>query len=1128
MNEGDDVGRSNSYHGANAEAVREPSPNSDPEAFSARVNTLRRGLLPPHLHKELITRGGKRRNIPRIPHRYSKRLRKGVVPDSSPSEDLSTGFSCLTEKDLQPFNGKSMNELMTNVLIEGTLFNKNELIDIENDDDNIDDFVAETPYDQLFNEVESGDNGRISSEDKNLKNIQDILHRIEDEEMKNLIEKWIYKYSSVFSDELTENAANVQPFVLTEKAQSTWASTLANKAPPRWQMLAKQKEVKRFIDKALKAKLIQPSKATAWSQVLLCPKPDGKWRFCIDFRNLNSNTNSEGWPLPNIKHIFERISRSKAKYFAVIDLTQGYYQMKIDERSRHLTAFRTALGIFEWLRLPMGLKGAGSYYQSMMQNVILTDLLYAICESYLDDILVYGRTKKELSDNLKSVISRLSTYGITVNPAKVKIHMDHVEYVGYVLDKYGITLSDEKRAKVTSIRLPTQAREMKSFLGLISQFRDHVPRFSELTAPFTEMIPDYKKGSNKPLQWTSELTKKFTELQDAVANCCKLYFLDERLPIYLHTDASIYGIGVYLFQVKDKQNIPIQFLNKQLNSTERKWNIVEKEMYAIFYSFMKLEHLLRDNPFTLRTDSKILSRMNTDHKEKVKRWKIAIQHFPFTVEHISGKFNVEADALSRLVPLPQRDNECHILEQTLTVEKDLKIDPIIYNKIKRAHGDINGHGGVQRTIDILTKKLNMFWKWMRNDVSTFIERCPCCQKMRRLKPLIHTIPFTLASYQPMKRICIDAIGPINIDGQKYKHILVFIDAFSRYVKLFPLETITSEEVLHSFNEWVCTFGCPSEIVTDNASYFLSELMKSFNDFTGMLHNTIQPYSHEENGIVERANQEVIRHLTAIVADKDIRSNWPKYLPYVQRIMNTFIKSSIGVSPNELIFGTSINHDDHFLTIPELKDKQTYHEHMINLTLIQERILKIAVENQEEHDLYVIAERSKGSTQTTYFPINSYVLVEYETQKTSKLHSVKHGPYRVLNFIGNVYTVEHLVRKDIRDFHVKLLSEYKHDDNNVDVDRVAKLDDEYADITSVLNHKFNPTNSLKRTNLEFLLTWDDDDDPKWYRWNSSLGDNEKIHEYLDNNKLRKFIPIKYTYPKDHPEEIARRAKRKREH
>jgi hypothetical protein len=356
--------------------------------------------------------------------------------------------------------------------------------------------------------------------------------------------------------------------------------------------------------------------------------------------------------------------------------------------------------------------------------------------------------------------------------------------------------------------------------------------------------------------------------------------MDEDLPIFLHTDASIYGIGGYLFQEKDGHKIPIQFLNKQLNKTERKWNIVEKEMYAIFYTFMKLEHLLRDKKFVLRTDSKILSKMNTEHKEKVKRWKIAIQHYNFDVQHILGKYNVEADALSRLVPLPERNAEVHVLEQNDTIQETKKLDPKIHANIKSAHGGIHGHGGIQRTLEILTKTLNLTWKGMRNDISTFIERCPCCQKMKRLKPQIHTIPFTLAAYQPMKRICVDAIGPINIDGQEYKHILVFIDAFSRYVKTYPLKSVNSEEVLNALNQWIADFGCPSEIVSDNASYFLSDLIKSFGDFTGVLHTTIQPYSHEENGIVERANQEVIRHLTAIVTDKDIRKNWPKYLPYV--------------------------------------------------------------------------------------------------------------------------------------------------------------------------------------------------------------------------------------------------------
>ena len=247
-------------------------------------------------------------------------------------------------------------------------------------------------------------------------------------------------------------------------------------------------------------------------------------------------------------------------------------------------------------------------------------------------------------------------------------------------------------------------------------------------------------------------------------------------------------------------------------------------MYAIFYTFKKLEYLLRDKHFILRTDSQILSRMNTDHKEKVKRWKIAIQHYDFDVQHIKGKFNVEADALSRLVSTPEKSaNEIHVLEQTETIKKHF-LSREVYNKIQLAHNGMEGHGGVKRTLHMLKATLKMNWKGIRKDVTTFIDNYPCCQKMKRLKPQIHTIPFTLASYQPMKRICVDAIGPINIKGAEYKHILVFIDAFPRYIKLFPLTAANSEQALHALNQWVADFGCPSEIVSDNASYFLSDLI----------------------------------------------------------------------------------------------------------------------------------------------------------------------------------------------------------------------------------------------------------------------------------------------------------------
>jgi len=297
-----------------------------------------------------------------------------------------------------------------------------------------------------------------------------------------------------------------------------------------------------------------------------------------------------------------------------------------------------------------------------------------------------------------------------------------------------------------------------------------------------------------------------------------------------------------------------------------------------------------------------------------------------------------------LVPFPSNEDkpiDLNNLEQTNMIEKREYLPTKIFKKIQQAHNAVIGHSGVQKTIERL-QTLNLKWSGMRKDVSTFINNCPGCQKMNVIKPLIHTIPFTLAHYRPMKRICVDAIGPIDIDDQKIKHIFVIIDAFSRYIRLYSLESINSSEVIKTFNSWIADFGCPSEIVSDNASYFVSELIKSFIDFSKIKHATIHPYSHEENGLVERANKEVIRHLTAIIADQDVRKNFPEYLPFIQRIMNTQINSRTKISPTQMIFGNAVNHDSHFLSEPiDNNSEESTNQVMKNLLDIQQKIIKIA-------------------------------------------------------------------------------------------------------------------------------------------------------------------------------------------
>ena len=1000
------------------------------------------------------------------------------------------------------------------------LTRKEEHLDVEEDDDELDDFVAYTPYENMLNE-----------ELRDIENIDDdvdnILKQIPDTECRLMAEEVLRKHKTVFRDQLPALPAKLEPFKLELKEGTDWYTQPRNKQAPRLQTLAKQYEVNKFLEKAIANNIIRPSQATAWSQLLLTPKSNGKWRVCMDFRSLNQQTKSMGWPIPNIKDMINKIGSKKAKWFAVLDLTSGYHQAPINEESKHLTAFRTATGLWEWNRLPMGLQGAGSYFQHNVQHVVLKDMLGKIVEIYIDDAIIFAQTKKELMTRLDAVLTRFKKYNIFINPEKAKIGLNKVEYLGHVIDETGIAIDDKKTEKVLDFRLPETNKDMRSFLGLTSQFRDHVKGYANMAKPLHEAISDNKKNSKSPINWTPELEAQFKLLQNKVADCPKLFFLDETSPVVLQTDASNYGMGAYLYQLVDGVKHPIRFISRGFNKVELKWNIVEKEAFAIFYSLMKLEHLIRDRHFILKTDNKNLTYLNACHREKVKRWKLAIQHYDFDVFHIPGVENIEADGFSRLVPFPKQDdvtalenaleNPENILQQLGTEDFEQKplaqMDQRKYEKIKAVHGDKFGHGGIQRTMNLLCQK-RQTWRGMRKDVRNFIERCPCCQKLNRVKIRNNINPFTLASTNVMERVAIDTIGPIESEekankSSRNKYIVVIIDSFTRYTKLYPVPSTKAEDALHPILDWISQFGCPSEIVSDNGTQYVNKLIEQFTQAAGIEHATIHAYSHEENAIVERANKEVNRHLRAMTYDRKIREDWELYLPLAQRILNTMTHTSIGVSPSQMLYGGIINHDTHFLN-PYIKSEPKSHkEHITKLLAAQKHFLNVAVNAQQKLDEFNVSKRE--TNEPTFFPINSYVLAEYETQVPSKLHTPLHGPYRVVARVGDVYTIENLLTYKWEDYHVKLLREFKYDNVNVIPTEVAKQDKQLFDIQSIVTHRFKG-NKKTLTNIQLYMKFEDELEPQWREWDATFGGHEKVHEYLRESGMASLIPIKYTYAK----------------
>ena len=703
----------------------------------------------------------------------------------------------------------------------------------------------------------------------------DIFYIEGDEQLQKDIKSLLKEYKDIFRTNVSSKPAVVEPMEIKIDREK-WNNMKGNNIGPRIQSQTKNDEIRRQIEKMKALGIIRESQANRYSQVVLAPKPNDKWRFCIDYQNLNSCCENEGWNIPNIGQMLQRLGGHRPKLLAVMDLTSGYHQTLLSLASIVLTAFITFMGVFEWTRVPMGLKGAPGYFQRVLATSVLAGLIYSICELYIDDIIVHAQNAEDYIKNLRVVFERLRKHNITLNPEKCKFGLKKVEYVGHTIDESGLSFSREKIEQVLAIPPPKYGKELKSFLGLASYFRDHIRNYADMSRPLQLMIANYEK--KRKLEWTEQGTQAFKNIREAIQNCPKLFFIDDNSPVYLHTDASDYGIGGYVFQIVDGKEIPIAFMSKLLSIDELKWKVIEKECYAIVMALRKFEYLLRDRKFTLRTDHANLLYVNDPAASpKVQRWKLGFQEHDMLVEHIAGVKNIVADGFSRLLP---------ISEEILCLLKEFtKIPDDKYRILNQVHNSQVGHHGVDRMMSKLTE-LKHEWPQMREHVKTFIAKCPCCQKMNNMKVAIHTHPYTLSSAKPMEILHMDTLAMGTEDDYGNSYLLVLIDSCSRWVELKPIKDLSAETAAKELVEHFSRWGQPAGIRSDNGTQFVNELHEEMYRLTGIEHIRTIPHSHEENGIVERVNREILRHVRSILFDRNIHNSWNMAIPIVQRILNS--------------------------------------------------------------------------------------------------------------------------------------------------------------------------------------------------------------------------------------------------
>ena len=328
-----------------------------------------------------------------------------------------------------------------------------------------------------------------------------------DEQLYIAIVQLYQRYIDIFDTAVRPEPARVAPMVLKCEEEKWKQSRHAGPARPLSAPL--QVELRRQITNLRELNVIRHSQQPFYSQVLLVnkpgPPPQAK-RLCIDFRELNLLLEGMGWPLPNIQELLQRVGRTRGKYYTKIDYTSGYWQASLAEQSRWLTAFITFMGVYEWMRVPMGIKCAGSYYQQAMATGPLGGILYTLCELYIDDILIFADSQMQLLERMETVFQRFRDFKCTIHPAKILSGHTEIEFVGHLLSDNGLRFTREKLSGVRDFARPTVKRQLKSFLGLASYFRDHVKNFSIIAHPLKDKLGAYAKNErNSRISWTPVL-----------------------------------------------------------------------------------------------------------------------------------------------------------------------------------------------------------------------------------------------------------------------------------------------------------------------------------------------------------------------------------------------------------------------------------------------------------------------------------------------------------------------------------------------------------------------------------------------------------------------------------------------
>ena len=709
--------------------------------------------------------------------------------------------------------------------------------------------------------------------------------------------------------------------------------------------------LKAEVDAMLAAGIIVPSTSPWASPVVLVTKPDSSKRVCVDYRPLNEATVRDAFPLPRIDDTLDRLGGST--FFSKIDLASGYWQVPMDPADQAKTAFITPFGLYEFTRMPFGLRNAPAAFQRLMTEV-LGSLLYDFSLVYIDDIIIYSATYADHLKHISAVLDRLQAYGLHARISKSEFAAPSLLYLGYVVTRDGLKPNPAKVEAIKLLPPPANVPELRRFLGMTGYYRRFVAGYASIAEPLVAL-----SRGNTPWSWTPACASAFETLRSHLCSAPVLAYPDWSRPFLLQTDASDVALGAVLAQVNDDGvEQPVAYASRTLSAPERNYSATDRECLAVVWAVGLHRPYLHGSPFTIVTDHSALTWLQRlkDPTGRLARWLLTLQEYDFQIVHKPGRQHTNADYLSRIVAPVSTDPEpassalsptdlaaaqradpicleyiAYLESGALPTERGriravlslatdmfLDDDGVLYHAAPKSsprlvlpralRNDVlheahdlptAGHLGAVKTWQHVRDRY--FWEGLYTDVTNYVRSCRVCQE--KTHPRVPTPgPLQpLAPTAPWDTLAMDIFGPLPVSDNGRRFVLVFGDLFTKWVIAEPLISQDADTVARALvNRVISTFGCPRALLSDRGTNFTSALLRRVTDLLRVKRLFTTAYHPETDGQLERFMSTLQTMLSKFTGLN--QRDWDTLLQQLIFAYNTRVHATTGFSPYRLLFG----------------------------------------------------------------------------------------------------------------------------------------------------------------------------------------------------------------------------------